>query len=498
MTGSSGDKFDLLVIGGGITGCGVARDAAMRGLNVALVERDDFASGTSGRSSRLIHGGIRYLEQGQLHLVHESIRERQTLLRIAPHLVKPLAFTWPIYRGARVGKVKLSAGLLAYQLMAMGRSRRHSTLNAAETLDREPSLKSVGLTGGAVYYDACTDDARLTMVNAIAARQLGATVMTHTMVTELIRDGAKTVGAVAKSQYSGETLEIRARAIVNATGVWQNAFDKDEHARRTRGSKGVHIGVLRERVGNRDALTLISPVDGRVMFCLPAGPQAIIGTTDTWTEESPETVHASVSDVDYLIRSANAYFPRAQLTQDDVVSAWAGIRPLASAQIANPSAVSREHSIVTGSSGVINVTGGKLTTYRSMAAEIVDRVQETLDQRKKSAPTDTTELPGADRARDIARLQHDDPALADPLVEGLPYTGAHLVYGVSNEMAKDLSDVLIRRAHLAFETRDHGKSIAPRAADIVAPLLGWDDSTKRARIREFEQDITHIFAISNA
>jgi len=154
MTGLSGEQFDLLVIGGGITGCGVARDAAMRGLSVALVERDDFASGTSGRSSRLIHGGIRYLEQRQLHLVHESIRERQTLLRIAPHLVKPLAFTWPIYRGARVGKVKLSAGLLVYQLMAVGRSRKHSTLNAAETLEREPSLKSAGLTGGAVYYDA--------------------------------------------------------------------------------------------------------------------------------------------------------------------------------------------------------------------------------------------------------------------------------------------------------------------------------------------------------
>ena len=498
MTGSSGDKFDLLVIGGGITGCGVARDAAMRGLNVALLERDDFASGTSGRSSRLIHGGIRYLEQGQLHLVHESIRERQTLLRIAPHLVKPLAFTWPIYRGARVGKVKLSAGLLAYQLMALGRSRRHSTLNAAETLDREPSLKSVGLTGGAVYYDACTDDARLTVTNAISARQLGATVLNHTSVTELIRDGAKAVGAVTKSQYSGESLEIRARVIVNATGVWQNAFDMDEHARRTRGSKGVHIGVRRERVGNRDALTLISPVDGRVMFCLPAGSQAIIGTTDTWTDESPETVHASVSDVDYLIHSANAYFPRAELTQDDVVSAWAGIRPLAAAKTTNPSAVSREHSIVTGSSGVINVTGGKLTTYRSMAAEIVDRVQEALGQDKKPAPTDTIELPGADRARDIARMQNDDPTLADPLVEGLPYTGAHLVYGVSNEMAMDLSDLLIRRAHLAFETRDHGKSIAPRAADIVAPLLGWDDPTKRTRLKEFERDIAHIFAISDA
>jgi glycerol-3-phosphate dehydrogenase len=496
MAEFSGENFDLLVIGGGITGCGVARDAAMRGLKVALIERDDFASGTSGRSSRLIHGGIRYLEQGQLHLVHESIRERQTLLRIAPHLVRPLAFTWPIYRGARVGKVKLSAGLLVYQLMAVGRSRKHSTLNAAETLDREPCLKSTGLTGGAVYYDACTDDARLTVANAVAARELGAIVVSHTRVTEIIRDGAKAVGVVARSQHTGESGALRARVVVNATGVWQNTFDSGERARRMHGSKGAHIGVPRERVGNRDALTLISPVDGRVMFCLPAGTQTIIGTTDTWTDESPETVHASAADVDYLLRSANAYFPRTKLTQDDVVSAWAGIRPLASGQAANPSAVSREHSIVTDGSGVINVTGGKLTTYRSMAAEIVDRVQEALGRERSAAPTDSVELPGADRSKEIARLQHDDPSLAKPLVEGLVYTGAHLVYGVSNEMAQTLSDLLIRRTHLAFETRDHGKSVAPRAADIVAPLLDWNEETKGACIRDFEEDIARIFLIS--
>jgi glycerol-3-phosphate dehydrogenase len=496
MAEFSGERFDLLVIGGGITGCGVARDAAMRGLKVALIERDDFASGTSGRSSRLIHGGIRYLEQGQLHLVHESIRERQTLLRIAPHLVRPLAFTWPIYRGARVGKVKLSAGLLVYQLMAVGRSRKHSTLNAAETLDREPCLKSTGLTGGAVYYDACTDDARLTVANAVAARELGAVVVSHTRVTEIIRDGAKAVGVVARSQHTGESGEIRARVVVNATGVWQNTFDSGERARRMHGSKGAHIGVPRERVGNRDALTLISPVDGRVMFCLPAGPQTIIGTTDTWTDESPETVHASAADVDYLLRSANAYFPQAQLTRDDVVSAWAGIRPLASGQGANPSAVSREHSIVTDGSGVINVTGGKLTTYRSMAAEIVDRVQEALGRERSEAPTDSVELPGADRPKEIARLQREDASLAKPVVEGLVYTGAHLVYGVSSEMAQTLSDLLIRRTHLAFETRDHGKSVAPRVADIVAPLLGWNDQIKGARIRDFEEDIARIFLIS--
>ena len=337
----------------------------MRGLKVALVERDDFASGTSGRSSRLVHGGIRYLEHGQLNLVYESIRERQTLLRIAPHLVRPLAFTWPIYRGARVGRMRLSAGLLAYYLMAGGRSRRHSNLNPRETLEREPSLESTGLTGGAVYYDASTDDARLTIANALAARQGGAIVASHTLATGILRSREKAVGATVSHRYSGETDEVRSRVIVNATGVWDNGFLFNEAGRRDRGSKGAHISVPRERIGNRNALTLISPINGRVMFCLPAGTQTIVGTTDNWTDESPESVHASVADVEYLLRSANSYFPQAELTRADIVSAWAGIRPLASAPEGNPSAASREHSIVTDNSGVIHITGGKLTTYRS-------------------------------------------------------------------------------------------------------------------------------------
>src|SRR2546423_4778968 len=468
----------------------------MRGLRVALFEADDFASGTSGRSSRLIHGGIRYLEHAQLHLVHESIRERQTLLRIAPHLVKPLAFTWPIYRGARVGSMKLSAGLLVYRLMAAGRSRRHFTLNAAESVAWEPALEGAGLTGGAVYYDACTDDARLTVANALSARENGATIANHVRVTEILRESGKAIGAIVKPRHEGEAYGVRARVIVNATGVWENTFITDGSARRRRGSKGAHISVDRERVGNRDALTLISPIDGRVMFCLPAGPQTIIGTTDTWTTESPETVHASLDDVDYLLRSANAYFPRAQLTREAVVSAWAGIRPLAAGSATNPSAASREHSIVSDSSGVISVTGGKLTTYRSIAAEIVDLVQKSLDQRRQRAATDSTQLPGANRAKDIAQLQRDEQTLSPPPVEALPYTGAHLIYGVTTELARTLSDLLIRRTHLAFETRDHGLSVAARAAGIVAPLLGWNEETKSARIREYERDVGRMFAIS--
>jgi glycerol-3-phosphate dehydrogenase len=336
----------------------------------------------------------------------------------------------------------------------------------------------------------------LTVANALSARENGATIANHTRVREILRESGKAIGAIVKPRHEGEAYGVRARVIVNATGVWENTFITDDPARRRRGSKGAHISVDRERVGNRDALTLISPIDGRVMFCLPAGPQTIIGTTDTWTTESPETVHASLDDVDYLLRSANAYFPRAKLTRDDVVSAWAGIRPLAAGSATNPSAASREHSIVSDSSGVISVTGGKLTTYRSMAAEIVDLVQKSLGQERRRAATDSTELPGANRVKDIAQLQRDEESLSRPLVEGLPYTGAHLIYGVHAEMAQTLSDLLIRRTHVAFETRDHGLSVAARAAQIVAPLLGWNEETKSARIREYERDVEHMFAIS--
>jgi glycerol-3-phosphate dehydrogenase len=498
MAGIPTDNFDVLVIGGGITGCGVARDAAMRGLKVVLVERDDFASGTSGRSSRLIHGGIRYLEHRQLHLVRESIREREILLRIAPHLVQPLAFTWPIYRGARVGRLKLGAGLFIYQIMAGNRAHRSFSLNTAETLEREPALAKAGLSGSAVYSDARTDDARLTIANAIDADQKGAVVVNHTLVTDIIRDGRKAIGARVISRLSGTEQEIRARVIVAATGVWQNDFlGGSASPQRHRGSKGVHIGVPRQRVGNREAITMISPIDGRVMFCLPAGTQTIIGTTDTWTDDPPETVHAAPGDVDYLIRSANAYFPDARLSPDDVISAWAGIRPLAGGQPNDPSAASREHSIVTDDSGVIHVTGGKLTTYRAMAAEIVDQVQQALGQRPRQPPTDSVELPGSDRDQGIASLQRDDSRLAQTLVDGLPYTGAHLAYGVRREKAQTLSDLLIRRTHLAFETRDHGVTIAARAADIVAPMLEWTDQMKSARVLEFKEDVGRIFAISD-
>jgi len=488
------ELFDVLVIGGGITGCGVARDAALRGLRVALVEREDFGSGTSGRSSRLIHGGIRYLEHGQIHLVHEAIRERQILLRIAPHLVQPLAFTWPIYRGARVGRLKLSAGMLVYDLMAAGRSKRHAMLSAEEVVGREPGLEAKGLTGGALYYDASTDDARLTLANAIAAREAGASVVNHTIVSR-VDDAKNGERSVLMTNADGVGFAARARVVVNATGVWQSSFRGGGGAKRAQGSKGIHIAVPRERIGNRAALTLISPIDGRVMFTLPSPSQTIIGTTDTWTDESPEDVRADAKEVDYLIDSVNAYFPAARLTRDDVISAWAGIRPLATRTSVNPTAVSREHIIEKDAAGTIHVTGGKLTTYRSMAAEGVDTVFRALDRRPPRSPTADTPLPGTDRNRDLEQLASANTALGERLVSALPYTAAELVYGVRSEMARTLEDLLIRRTRIAFETRDHGVGVATRAAAIVAESLGWNASRQAEAVRNYSEQVARMFAV---
>jgi len=376
--------FDVLVVGGGITGAGIARDASMRGLSVAIVDKGAWASGTSSKSSRLIHGGIRYLERGQVGLVRESVREREILLRIAPHLVKPLEFTWPVYRGARLPRWKLGIGLGIYDLLAgRRRVRRHKSLGVEETLENEPALDRTGLRGGASYFDASTDDAGLTVSTIAAAVDNGAVAVHHARMDSVTLSGKRADGAVISDTLNGGTTQARARVIVSATGPWQ-----------AKGTKGSHVAVARDRIGNRAAVTLTSPLDGRVMFVLPSGDRAIIGTTDIYTSESPDHVKASKEEIDYLLRSANHYFPAAALTTNDVLDTWAGIRPLAASPAGtSPSSISREHQISVDPAGVIVVTGGKLTTYRSMAAEIVDVVEKKLGRKPRRAPTDEVPLP---------------------------------------------------------------------------------------------------------
>jgi glycerol-3-phosphate dehydrogenase len=524
-------EFDVLVVGGGVTGCAIARDSALRGLTVALVEKDDFASGTSSRSSRLIHGGVRYLEHGHLHLVFESSAERRRLLRIAPHLVRPLEFTWPVYSGARIPRWKLGAGLTLYDVLALFRNvGRHHRLSRAAVLDREPMLRSDGLLGGASYFDAATNDARLTLANALGAAEAGAVVLNHAPVTAFFVERGTIAGATVQDAVTKATVTVRARVVVNATGPWSDAVRRldpssvpNSASQVLRGSKGAHIAVPRTRVGNRDALTLVSPSDGRVFFVLPAQELAIVGTTDTYTACSPDDARASNEDVRYLLDAANAFFPNAKLRGDDVVSAWAGIRPLLPTAADTPGAVTREHAVITSASGLVSITGGKLTTYRVMARDVVRVVLRRLRRRSGEDRTETLPLPGGDfqslggliaeaertigdgaLARHLAishgtrwndvwdaiRRDADGRAL---VASELPYTMGELRYSVANEMAQTLGDLLVRRTHVAFETRDHGAAAAERVAAAVAPQLGWTAADQRRAIEDYMEEAESIF-----
>ena len=527
------ETFDVLIIGGGITGAGIARDAAMRGLRTALVEREDFASGTSSRSSRLIHGGVRYLEHGHLHLVFESSRERRTLMRIAPHLVRPLRFTWPVFRGARIPRWKLLAGLFMYDALAVFRNvASHEGLDAAEVAAREPSLKRDGLIGGAEYYDAATDDARITLANIIAAVENGAVVANHAEAVRFLRDGSRIVGVVVRvgdeeRDIENRDIELRASVVVNAAGPWSDdvrALAAPGTRNSVRATKGVHIAVSRERLATRGAVTLLSPLDGRVMFVLPSTATTIIGTTDTPTDERPDDVRASDEDVDYLVASANHFFPAAKLTPKDVIASWAGIRPLiATGYSSTPASASREHRVDRSESGLISVTGGKLTTYRSMAAEVVTAVERALGRKPTRARTHREPLPGGeirtlDEARrsaelevgdaviakrlveahgahwrEVAALTVTEPALARRIVRELPYVLAEVVYAVERELATSLADVLVRRLHVAFETADHGRAAARVAAAILAGRLSWDNARTRRELERYDAEVVRIF-----
>lgn len=523
------ETFDLLVIGGGITGAGVARDAAMRGLRTALLERADFASGTSSRSSRLVHGGVRYLEHGHLRLVFESSRERRTLLRIAPHLVRPLAFTWPVYRGARISRLKLSAGLALYDALSLFRNvSRHDRLSARGVMEAEPLLRREALKGGARYFDASTDDARLTLANVMAARDAGAVVLNHAPVAAFSREQGRVTGVELLDAAGLESVAVRARVVVNATGPWSDEIrrlESPEGAPTIRGAKGAHIAVPRSRVGNRDALALLHPTDGRVLFVLPAGEHAIVGTTETLSLAGPSQVRASRDDVRYLLAAANHFFPAAALGERDVVAAWAGIRPLAAILTGEDTrTASREHAIAAGPGGVVHVTGGKLTTYRSMAEEIVDDVVRRLGSPLvRPCATATRPLPGGELTLPMVREQARgiaDPQLRDrltasygtrwaavwalaerdgrlrlPVSDDHPFIGAEYVHAAAAEMAESLGDLLIRRTPAAFESADHAAGLAPAVARLVAPVLAWDEARIQHELRAYAHEVERLFTI---
>lgn len=530
------EPVDVLVIGGGITGAGIARDAALRGFRTALVDKADFGAGTSSHSSRLVHGGIRYLEQGALRLVFEASRERRVLLSIAPHLVWPLSFLFPVYRGGRVPAWKLRAGMWLYDLLSAFRNaRRHRWLRPKRVRKTEPALRDRGLVGAALYYDAQTDDARLVLATVRSAARAGALVASYAEVASLLKADGRVRGAVVRDALTGDSRTIRALVVVNATGPWVDELrllDDPDAAPLLRLTKGAHVTVPRRRIGNEHAVTLLSQIDGRVIFVLPWGDLSYIGTTDTDADSSPDGVRVTAADVTYLLRSANAAFPNAHLAPNDVVSVWAGLRPLLRPpnDHANPSDVSREHIVVESAGaggGLITIAGGKLTTYRVMARDVVNRVAKRLhelDGRPVAAapPTDRLPLPGGEaaeldilieaaRARGVsdATARHlvasygsEAPAilnlverargLGEPILAGRPELWAEVTYAVEREMALRLQDVLVRRLHLFYELRDHATAVVTPVAQRMKQLLGWDD------VREAEELVDYFKMVERA
>ena len=505
-------EFDVLVVGGGITGAGVALDAASRGLRTALVERDDFASGTSSKSSKLVHGGLRYLQNGDIRLVYEALRERQRLRRNAPHLVRLLPFLIPLFSkdgliNPKVARA-LGSAMWMYDLTGGARiGKIHKRLKKGAAVAHMPTLPEERLAGAYLYYDAAADDARLTLTLArTAAVRHGAVVANHTAVVELLHDAEGAVrGALvdALGPDGAQRIEVRARCVVNAAGVWSDdvrALDEGTHPDSIRPAKGIHITVPWAKVRNDIAVVVPVPKDKRSVFVVPWLPTGdggfhltYIGTTDTDYDGPVDDPQCTPDDVDYLIGAINLAV-REPLVPEDVVGTWAGLRPLVKAASSGRTAdLSRRHKVSVSPGRMVSVTGGKLTTYREMAEDTVDEVVGILGDLPRSAKRTRTRrlrLLGGDaspaagtsthlagrfgtEAVGVQALVAADPTLGEPLVEGLPYLRAEAVYAARHEMARTVDDVLSRRTRARLQARDASAGAAADVADLLAAELGW-------------------------
>jgi glycerol-3-phosphate dehydrogenase len=468
--------FDLLILGGGITGAGVALDAALRGLRVALIDKGDFASGTSSASSKLVHGGLRYLEHGELRLVYEALHERSRLLHNAPHQVRPLRFVLPFYRGARVPPWKWRLGLTLYDLLAVSGNLSRSRPHTADHLRREfPALHAAGLLGGASYWDAQMDDARLCIDVLQTAAGQGACVANYVEATAFVRSGGVVSGVRAVDHVGGGEVCGAARVVLNATGPWGDAVRRlagDSAPPLMRPTKGVHLVVAGR--GLHAAFLLLHPRDGRVFFVIPWLGKTLVGTTDTEYDDPPDAVRVTDADVAYLLDGHNHFFDPA-LSAADVLGSFAGLRPLLRTSPNDPSARTREFQLETSPSGLLTVSGGKYTTYRQMAEVITDAVIHRLGLRRRcrtrdfrldGAPDEScgqSEMSHIDaltarhmldrygkRARDVADLIRRDPALGRRVRPEEPDVFAEFVYQREHEMAIRPADFLLRRTRLGL------------------------------------------------
>ncbi|SDQ13232.1 glycerol-3-phosphate dehydrogenase/oxidase [Quadrisphaera sp. DSM 44207] len=521
----SGERFDVLVVGGGVTGAGAALDATTRGLRTALVEQRDWASGTSSRSSKLFHGGLRYLEQLNFALVHEALRERElNLTTLAPHLVKPVSFLYPLnhrfwerpYVGAGMALYDAMAGLTSTRAVPLHRHlTRHGALRLA------PGLKPGAFKGALRYYDAQADDARHTLTVVRTAAHYGAVVRSSTEVVGLLHEGDRIVGATVRDVETGAQTEVRARVVVNCTGVWTDDVQKMAGGRgrfRVRASKGVHIVVPRDRFASETGLILRT--EKSVLFFIPWGTRWIIGTTDTDWDLDRAHPAATRADIDYILEHANEVLAT-PLTHDDVRGVYAGLRPLLAGEEEGTSALSREHAVARPQPGLISIAGGKYTTYRVMAADAIDAAREDLGPSVADSVTARVPLLGAEgyyalvnqvdalaeqhgvppwrlhhlldrygsMALDVLALAEDDPSLLEPLPGAEDYLRAEIRYAATHEGALHLDDLLARRTRMSIEYSHRGVGSARAAAELVADVLGWDDERVEAEVSSYTERV---------
>ena len=529
----SRETFDILVIGGGITGAGIARHAARRGYKVALVEKGDFAGGTSGKSSKLVHGGLRYLAALDFRLVFRACHQRHTLLHFAPHLVWPLPFVLPIYRDSPRPLWQIRAAMWLYDaLAAFHNIQSHQMWRAPQALAREPLLNPQGLVGAARYYECGTDDARLTLATLLDAHRAGAAITNYTEVTGLLQTRGRIVGAQVCDQWGGAQVKVQAHVVVSAVGPWTDVLlglTGIPFQRWLRPTKGVHIVVPRQRASTQAAITFNSPRDGRFMFLIPWETHTIIGTTDTDYEGDPGKVFATSEDVAYILEAAQRAFPSARLSEGDVVSTYASLRPLIKEDGISSYQNSRQHRIREVMPGLIAIASGKLTTYCAMAQQVVNEVAHILAQEHRIRPSGfkngtQAPLPGGDvgdwanypaQQRDaivnrtglqdevarhlvaaygtevthVLRLLEEEPTLAERITPDLPVIKAQAVHAVRHEMALTLGDVLERRTHVQPLAADQGLGAAESVADLMAAELGWTPEERAAQIARYRHEV---------
>ena len=531
LDGAKRSGVDLLVIGGGITGAGVLRDAATRGLRTLLVERDDFASGTSSRSSKLIHGGLRYIGEGQLGMTREACRERDRLLRLDPHLVRPVRFLFPAYEGSKVPLWQVRAALWSYAALANFRSTSRFRMLAPDAVAAYSSdLRSEGLIGAGLYFDAQVDDARLVLEVLKSARSLGGTPVNHAEVVGFLRvPGGRIGGCRVRDRLTGDILSIRAQVVVNAAGPAVErvrSLDKPLAHGELRPAKGVHLVIPRDRVVTQGAITFEAR-DRRHLFLIPWDDVALLGTSDTFTDEIDEPV-ATIEEVHYVLAAANDAFPRIGLTTNDLRSVYAGVRPLAASadDASPPSSVSREHRIYKDPSGLISVVGGKLTTYRATAERIVDRVVRELPRaaRRAARRSRTAELPlrvddfvpaelevglceryGVTQSRS-AYLVRTYGANAEVLLREAPpllrrpigasrYSLAEIPWCFATECPASLCDLLERRLRVPIFAMGQGLRELDEIAQAAADAAGWDAERARAEADAYTDSVRRGYQI---